>query len=278
MSETSNPFDPEAFATGGGLWDGKTVTITSARTVTEALKYGDGKPVLDAKTGQPSIQTALKIKAIADGGDDKERSEDYSAGDKTVATPDGEGFVMKDGSPLKFHANSNIARFSAALKTAGFDIGTLVVRDANGGLVMLTPGTPRQQFSKLVGARFTMKGVPKLGKDGKPTKDKKGYDKNAFYPVKFVGYAQGAGVAAAAPSVGGNGAAGGASASALEQKAVEKVTVALAAGPLSRADLVRTLAQQLAGDADANGIIGLVVQDAFHQGKPWKWDNLKASL
>jgi len=269
VAGSSNPFDPEQFAHGGGLWDGKTVTITSAVAKVEALTYGDGKPVIDDRTKAQSLQTGLFIKGIADGGDDKERSETYGVGDKLVPTPDGEGFVAKDGGPVKFHANSGIAKFAAALKGSGFDLGSLVVDG-------------KQKLGRLVGARFVFKGEPKMGKDGKPLKDKKGYDKSAFYPVKFVGYAAAtgsvatAGVSAAhlgAPA--GNGAA---TASALGTKATGAVLAALAKGPLTRADLVRTLAQQMAGDPDSNAVIGLVVRDDFHKGQAWKYDGVTASL
>ena len=66
--------------------------------------------------------------------------------------------------------------------------------------------------------------------------------------------------------------------SAVTDKAVAAVLDALSGGPLTRADLVRTLAQQLAGDADANAIISLVVRDDFHRGKPWKYDGERACL
>lgn len=264
MSETqqqavaANPFDPETFVHGGGLWDGKIVTITGAVAKSEALTYGDGKPVLDDK-GQQSVQTGLVITGISDGADDKERRETYSVGDKLVPTPDGQGFVARDGGPPKFHANSNMGKFAAALKGSGFDISTLI---ADG----------KQQLGKLVGARFMFKGEPKVGRDGKALKDKKGYDKNIFLPVKFMGYAAGAGMAAGATTTSapvGNG---------LAAKADAAVLAALAAGPLSRADLVRTLATALAGDADSNAVIGLVIRDDFHKGKPWKYDGITASL
>jgi hypothetical protein len=251
-----NPFDSENFAHGGGLWDGKTVTITRAVCKTEALAYKDGKPVIDAKTGKQSIQTALFISGIAEGADDKERTETYSAGDRLEPMPDGEGFKSKDGGPVKFHANSNLGKLAAALSASGFDTRTLLV----GG---------KQKFSNLVGARFVFKGEAKMGKDGKPILDKKGYEKNTFLPVKFLGMTAGMG-----GSVGAAGAAPG----ALDEKAIAAVCTALGKGPLTRTALVRTLATQLVGDPDANNIIGLVVRDDFHRGKPWKYDGTTASL
>lgn len=267
MSETTvaaagaeyNPFEPEHQSKGGGLWDGKTVTITSAQARTEALKNGDGSPVIDEKTKQQVIQTALYIKGIAEGGDDKERHEEYSAGDKMVAAPDGEGFVMKDGTPPKFHASSNIGKFTAALKGSGFDLSTLF---ANG----------KQKLSGLVGARFVFKAEAKIGKDGKPIKDKKGYVKNIHLPIKYVGAA--IGITAPKP---GNGAVAPSN-DALAVKAQGAVLAVLANGPLSRAELIRSLAIKLAGDADSNSVIGLVVRDDFHKGQPWVYDGLSAHL
>jgi hypothetical protein len=253
-----NPFDPETFVRGGGLWDGKVVTITGAVAKTETLTRADGSAVVDEKTKVPIVQTALFITGIADGGDDKERHEEYSVGDKLVPTPDGEGFAARDGGPAKFHANSNMAKFAAGLKAAGYDLGQLVVDG-------------KQRLSRLIGARFLMKAEAKLGRDGKALLDKKGFTKNIHLPLKFVGYATAGTVAASmAPAAAGNGA--------VAAKADAAVLAALAGGPLSRADLVRTLAQQLAGDADTNAIIGLVVRDDYHKGKPWKYDGTQASL
>jgi hypothetical protein len=264
-----NPFDPAHHKEGGGLWDGKTVTITSAQTKTEALKNGDGSPVIDKETKQPVIQTALYLTGISDGSEsDKERHEEYTAGGKNVATPDGEGFVDgATGGLATFSKSSNLSKFLAALKGSGFDIGTLIERGPDGKII--------QRLRRLTGARFVFKGEPKIGRDGKPLKDKKGYTKTSHLPVKFVGYATGA------PSSGGSNGAGGAavpvapSTSALETKAVGAVTAILAKTPgekVTRANLMRALAASLQGDADANSIIGLVVRDDFHKGKPWSYD------
>ena len=252
-----NPLNPDTFSHGGGLWDGKTVTITSAAARRQPLTYGDGTAVIDAKTKEQSILNALFITGIADGGDDRERHEEYSVGDKCVPTPDSEGFTALEGGLPKFHANSNMGKFAAALKASGFDISTLLVAG-------------KLKFSNLVGARFVMKGEPKIGRDGKPVTDKKGYGKNAHYPVKFVGY-----TTAAATGAKPNGGVGG---DALRTKAAGAVVKALAGGPLSRADLVRTLAQTLAGDPESNSIIGLVIRDDFHAGQPWKYDGITVSL
>lgn len=281
MSETQtaaageyNPFDPENQSQGGGLWDGKTVTITGATVIKQALVYGakkGGGPVIDKETGQQSILTALSITGITEGGgSDKERKEEYSVGGK-VDAQDG-GFVMKDGGPLKFHATSNFGKFSAALKASGFNIGLLLVRDAAGAIVYIAPGVPRQDYSKLVGARFVFKAEAKSGKDGKAIKDDKGYDKSAHFPAKYLGI----GCVAAKPA--GNGAAS-APAGALETKAVGAVLAALAKAPgtkLTRAELIRTLANDLgpsgSNDPNCNEIVTLVVNEQFHSGKAWRYD------
>ena len=46
MSQFKNPFDPANFTSGGGLWDGKVVTITGSKAVLSPMKNGDGSPVL----------------------------------------------------------------------------------------------------------------------------------------------------------------------------------------------------------------------------------------
>lgn len=271
MSETQqnpnyNPFDPANHSQGGGIWGDKIVTITRSRAVREALTYKGGSPVpqTDRKTKEPipgtqQIQIGWEITGIVEG-QDKERKEVYSVGERMEPTADGEGFVMKDGSPLKFSANSNAGKLSAALAAAGFNLALLF---PNG----------QQKLSALTGARILFSAEQKKGTDGKPLKDKKGYDKMLFLPAKMMGFASGA------PAV--QQAAASAAPSPLADKAAGAVMTALAAAPggvLSRADLVRTLAQNLAGDQDANGVIGLVVRDDFHKGRPWKFDGLKAAL
>src|SRR5688572_1369921 len=173
--EVANPFAPETYVQGGGLWDGKKVTVTRAVAKTEAMTYGDGKPVMekgkDGKpTGKQASQTGLFVSGIAEG-EDKERTEVYGSGTKLVPTPDGESFVMVDGSPLRFHGGSGLGKFSNALTAAGYPTERLVVK----------PGQLR--FSALVGSQLVFKAEAKIGKDGKPIKDAKGYDKQSFLPV-----------------------------------------------------------------------------------------------
>jgi hypothetical protein len=49
-------------------------------------------------------------------------------------------------------------------------------------------------------------------------------------------------------------------------------------GQLERAELVTALCHRLTGDADANGVLGLVMQDGFHRGRPWIYDGTRAAL
>lgn len=245
MTETQNdPWGGEDIV-GGGLWDGKTVTITDAKVLSETFKDNDGKQV---------TQAALRITGIAQD-EDRERWESYSAGKKLTPTHDGQGFQSVDGGPAKFHSNSNISKFKAALEASGFDKSTLIVDG-------------KQKVGKLIGARFVFKGVPRRDRDGKIITDgRNGFPKMAFFPAKFLGYATGAAVKA-----------NGASAGIIEEKAIAAVTAVLAEGAASKADLVRKLPKQLGGDSDTNAIIGLVLKDDWHKGKGWKFDGLTATL
>lgn len=244
-----NPLEPANYATGGGLWDGKTVTITSAKTVIDRITYGDGTPWLDDQ-GNPGTNNALQITGIADD-EETERRQTYSMGG-LVPTNDGEGFVRPDGTPGQLHKNSGLAKFNTAIKNGGFDLGQLWDAESQ-----------RTRYSNLVGARFTFKAELRLDKSGKVKKNKKGYDQNDFYPVKFVGFRAGA---AATPK--GNGAE-------LKSKATAAVIAALTSAPnntLTRAELVRALASQ---GAD---VVSLVVQPSFHEGQSWRFSGTTLSL
>ena len=249
---TGNPFDPATFVKGGGLWDGKVVTIISAKAKLDPMKNGDGTPVLDNKTGAPIIKHVLEIVGIADD-EERERAEKYSAG-SLVPTADGEGFVNQQGQHAPYHENSEISKFAAGLAQGGFPVANLY-----------DEASKRTKFSNLVGARIRFKAVARLDKNGNIKKNKKGYDENRFFPVEFVGFKNGAGAA-----VGGNGAAQGNGAD-LRDKAVGVVTGLLADnnGSLTRADLVRKVSASLAGDPDSNKILALIVREDFHKGAPW---------
>lgn len=262
-----NPFDPRNFVSGGGLWEGKVVTILGARAILDPMKYGDGSPVLDQKTNEPIISRVLEIIGIADG-DENERRETYSSG-SLGPTSDGFGFLKPDGTPGFLGKSSAAGRFIEAAVAGGFDVG--VLWDGSIG---------RQKLNALVGARFLMKGEAKKDAKGNEKVNKKGYTEKAFYPVKFEGFK--AGVSA---STGGNGAAAsggnGAVSEELHAKAVDAVVAVLSGasdGKLSRMDLVRGLGKHLAGDADSAKVIALVAKESFHNGAPWKRDGTSFSL
>lgn len=254
--EAFNPF--EDFATGGGLWDGKVVTVTEAKFTIDRLTYKDGKPVMDERTGQPSVRNVLALQGIAEG-EEKERRETYSIGG-CVPTADGEGFLKADGTPGKLHENSEAAKFFRALKAGGFDTASLY--DASAG---------RSRVSVLKGARIEFVAVPKLDKDGKPKMSKDGkYAENHFFPKKYLG------TVATAHTAGGNGAAG----DALKEKAVGVVMAVLAegGGTMGRADLIRKVGAAMAGDKDVMKVVAMIAREDFHKGAPWRYTGTEISL
>lgn len=250
--EDFNPY--EDFSAGGGLWDGKVVSITGACFKLDPLQYKDGSPVIDERTGQPSIRNVLEVVGIAEG-EEKERRETYSIGGN-IPTADGEGFQKADGTPGKLHENSEAAKFFRDLKNAGFDMGLLYNRE-----------THRSHISNLKGARLLFKAVPRLDKDGKVKMSKDGkYEQNSYLPVKFVGST--VMTAKAGPSDG------------LRDKAAGIILTLLAdnGGKLTRADLVRKVSGALAKDKDSTAIIGLIVREDFHKGQPWTYTGTEISL
>lgn len=261
-----NPFDSGNFATGGGLWDGKTVTITRSVAGIKLLTHKDNSPVIDAKTKKQASVIGLLIDGLAEG-DEKERSVEYSCGDRMQPDADGESFSMKEGGAPRFHDRSGLGKMVSALTAAGFPMKELMANPAK--------YVGQQRWSRLVGAKLMFKAEAKLGRDGKPIKDDKGFDKQSFYPVKYVGMATGI-VTGVAASVGAAVAA--VSNAAIVEKADALVIGALSAGPLTRSQLVATLAAGLTGDKDSNAIISLIVRDDFHKGKAWKYEDGTASL
>jgi len=255
-----NPFDESNFLTGGGIWDGKTVTITGAKTVDELISDGQGNPVMDFK--DPSKQShfrGLVLTGIADDAEN-ERREQYSAG-SLIPTDDGEGFRLPPGpdgrvsdKPVRFHESSGMAEFSRRLGASGFDVSKLLV---DGKL----------KVSALTGARFVMRGQPKKDKEGKQKVSKKGYDEFRFFPEKFVGYREG--LVAPAPV-----------SNVLRDKAISTVVTVLGenGGTLGRAEMVRKISAALAKDADANKVIALISRDEFHKDVPWTRDGTSYRL
>jgi hypothetical protein len=254
-----NPFDEANFVSGGGLWDGKTVTILTAKAVIDRLTNADGSSVINERTGQPATKNVLAITGIADE-DEAERRESYSAGG-LVPTADGDGFIKPDGTPSGFHKGCEMAHFSKCIKDAGFPIASLWDEEAQ-----------HMRVGRLVGARFVFKGQPTLDKDGKQKKNKKGYDVLKFYPVQFVGMKAGSGATTSA---------GESSAADLREKAVEVVLGILTAaegGKVGRAELVRKVSAAMAGDQRCNKVLALVTRDDFHKDVPWTRDATSFSL
>lgn len=252
-----NPFDEANFVSGGGLWDGKTVTILTAKCIIDRLTNADGSAVINERTGQPATKNVLAITGLADE-DEAERRETYSAGG-LVPTADGEGFLKPDGTPSPFHKGCEMAHFSKLIKDGGFDTSTLWDEEAQ-----------RMRMSRLVGTRFIFKGEQTLDKDGKPKKNKKGYDVLKFYPVQFVGMKAGAATVTATEST----------ANELRDKAIEVVLGILteAGGKVGRAELVRKVSAAMAGDVRCNKILALVTRDDFHKDVPWTRDATSFSL
>lgn len=260
MSESKkigNPFDEANFVSGGGLWDGKTVTILTAKCIVDKLTNADGSSVINDRTGEPAVKNVLAITGIADE-EEAERRETYSAG-SLVPTADGDGFVKADGSPSAFYKTCEMAKFSKFIKDGGFPIGTLWDEEAQ-----------HMRVGRLVGARFVFKGEPTLDKDGHQKKNKKGYDVLKFYPVQYVGQKQGVATVTAAEASG----------SEIRDKAVEVVLSILteAGGKIGRAELVRKVSAALAGDQRCNKVLAMVTRDDFHKDVPWTRDTTGFSL
>ena len=251
-----NPFDEANFISGGGLWDGKTVTILGAKCIIDRLTNADGSSVINDRTGEPAVKNVLAITGVADE-EEAERRETYSAG-ALVPTADGDGFVRPDGTPQAFHKGCEMAKFSKSIKDGGFQIASLWDDEAQ-----------QMRVSRLVGARFVFKGEPTLDKDGKPKKNKKGYDVMKFYPVQFTGMKAGA-----------TGTVTESGANDLRDKAVEVVLDVLTAagGKIGRAELVRKVSAAMAGDPRCNKVLALVTRDDFHKGVPWTRDATGFSL
>lgn len=260
MPETKrigNPFDPENLTHGGGLWDGKTVTILTAKAELDHIKYGDGKPVISERDGQPLIKNVIAITGIADE-EEKERRETYSVG-MLIPTADGESFVHpQTGEASHFNEKSDAGKLTRYLKDSGFDI-SLLWDDA----------AQKLKLSGLVGARFVMAGEAQKDKEGKVKINKKGYENQKFYPVQFMGFKPGVGNTTPQSN-----------ASELRDKAVEVVLdiIGEAGGKIGRADLVRKISGKMAGDPRANKVLALVTRDDFHKDVPWTRDATGFSL
>lgn len=249
-----NPFDEENFASGGGLWDGKEVTILDSKTEVDRLTYKDGSPVLNKSTGEPAVRNVWTLIGIAED-EEKERKQTFSIGG-LLPTPDGLGFQKPDGTRGQLHKNSQAARLATGLKAGGFDM-SLLYKD----------GKP--DVSALKGARLYFEGVDRVDRDGKVKVNAKGYTEQDFYPTKFLGFKEGAGKA-------GNGAVS----DEMKEFATETVAALIkeAGGTVSRADLVRAIGTKLNGDARGPKVVQLVLKTEFSAGAPWTLDDTTFSL
>ena len=236
MPEFVNPFDEANFASGGGLWDGKTVTIIDSKTEIDLFSNGDGTPWIDPKTGEQGRAHVWTLIGIAED-EDRERKQSYSLG-SLVPTADGEGFLKADGTPGVLHKNSAAAKLSKALKDAGFDVSLLF--DAKTG---------KPKVSALRGAKLMFKGEQRLDAKGNPKVNKNGYAVLDFYPTQFLGFKEGV----AKP---GNGAV----TDETRAKAVEMVKTVLGenGNKLTQADLIRKVSAKMAGQSDLPVIVGLI--------------------
>lgn len=251
-----NPLDDENFTAGGGLWDGKTVTVIGSKFTLDPMTYKDGSPVINEKSGQPAIRHVWEIEGIADD-EEKSRRETYSIGG-LLPTADGESFTKADGTIVPLHANSEAAKFSAGIKSGGFDMSTLF--DVTTGRVIA---------SKLVGARFVFTAVARLDKDGNIKKNAKGYEQNSFYPTQFVGIKDGV----TAP-----GAAAAPVDDETRKLAVDTVAELLKGGPLAIAEIVRGVSKALVGNPKVGEVASLILDPSIDAGAPWTRDGATLSL
>jgi len=234
MTNFVNPFDPQNFAEGGGLWDQKIVTVTES-------KFGIHR--FNKSNGEEVVQNVWFVTGIADD-EESERQQRYSIGG-LHASSDGESFAKADGTPGTLHKNSAGAKFAAGLAEGGFDTGTLIVDNAI-------------KASKLNGARIEFKAVQRKDKDGNLKVNKKGYPENDFYPAQFHGYADGTTPKAVDETV--------------KKQAEAIVTELLNAAEnntLTQADIVRGVSKKLNGDPNSAAIVSLVVSESFKNDGPW---------
>lgn len=242
MTEHKNPFLKENMKVGGGLWDGKNITITVSNTEVEWIKYKDGTSYIDTQTGKPAFINVWALAGIADD-EENERKQTYSLG-RFVPTKDGQSFVDPNTQEIgELSQSCEAAMLSNALEETGYDMSQLF--DETSGLATV---------GRLVGATFTFQAVQKLTQSGKPKDNKNGYPDNRFFPTVFVGQT----------GVKGNGAVD----SALFDFATSTVTDILKSngGTLKRADLVKEISAKLRSDSRSAATVILVTKEEFFQG------------
>jgi len=251
MSDYKNPFLAENHSAGGGKWDGRVVSITSAKFMLKPIMFGDGTPWLNSD-GEPGVIHCLQVSGIADG-DERERDMEYSIGG-LVPTADGQFYEKRDGTPGELRKTSACSKFFEKLEACGFDMSNLV-----------KDGEPF--VSGLVGAEIEFKSEQRKNKDGSLKFSKKGdFPELDFWPERFVSYN-----------------ANGSQASANEEitnRATDIVAGLLEVAPegkLTRKDLIKELGVTLANDSDKNAILRLALSPEFHDQSPWSTDGTTIS-
>lgn len=262
MSEVKNPYAAENMPEGGGLT--RDVVVTKAAYVIYPMKHGDGRQVINERSGQPAYFVGLQVEGLSTDprAEGKVGKYEWAGPDSAKPSQDGELLLDKDGNPAPITKKSPLGKAIEGLRTGGLD-----------------PALLYPKISYLVGAKLTLRGENKIGKDGKPkthvakTGPKAGQTFNdiVFFPQSYNGGAGGR-VGATA----GNGAAP----DAIVEKATKAVQAAIiaAGGEIERKDLIRALGTNLKDDADAIKVTTLVAQQAFHVGKPWTFDGSKLTL
>lgn len=260
MSEAvKNPYAVDNMLEGGGLT--RDIVVTAAKYTIFPMVRGDGSKVLDDKGGQ-SYFIGLSIEGLSTDprAEGKTGKYEWSSGKKAKPSPDGEMLLDDKGAPALIYKSSGLGKAVEGLRAGGFDPALLYPR-----------------VSYLVGAKLTLGGENKIGKDGKPkTHVAKSGPKagQIFNDIEWFPIAYHGGAGSRAQVAAGNGAAD------LTAKAEAAVVAAIieAGGAIERKDLIRALGTSLKGDADAIKVTTLVARQDFHTGKPWTFDGTRLAL
>jgi hypothetical protein len=253
----TNPYAVDEFATGGQGWDDQVVQVTKVEFKVSLMTQGkrgsaEEKPWIDPDTGKQGFNNVLAITGIPVEGD-KEWTNEYGTG-AFVPAEGGEQCVHPQDPSKRLHVKCKAAIFLKGLSEAGFDTATLYPK-----------------ISALVGQRILFKGVPILNKDGSIKKNKAGFEQFDYYPI---GIEEGgaAAVSTQPTAAAGNGLA------ELADETILNVLGETEGGKLTRAELVRAVSKALAGQAEANKIVALIVRQDYHTDKPWTYTGTEISL
>jgi len=169
-----NPYLADNMPEGGGLT--RDIVVTSAKYIVEPMKYKDGSPVKDKKTGEQSYFVGLRLVGLSldPKAEGKSANYDFSAGKKARPSADGEMLVDQNGNPAPIYKSSNLGRAIEGLRAGGFD-----------------PTTLYPKVSILVGAKITLGGSDQKGADGKVRTytgtDGKVHNSIEWFPVAYNG-------------------------------------------------------------------------------------------